>query len=215
MQLRYAVGHGVVLLVYGAGGRFSMKNDDDWPIFHLPCLRVRVVGSALVASRFPNLALCSQPQGQHSFFSTIASDQSIGSERWFRPRYKSSAPCSPDRNALRIFDHLYHNKKYSLSANRFIAPQITCSQLMGFCRRLLRRLSSHDGGGGGDDSAAAVLGASHSRDRRNSGAADTSNQRLMLAQRQFHGHLIDYELIFAQVRRGGRNAAAAAAMGGF
>lgn len=65
---------------------------------------------------------------------------------------------------------------------------------MGFCRRLLKRLASQDAGGG---DAATALGAS--RERRNSGAADTSTQRLMLAQRQFHGHLIDYELIFAQV----------------
>eukprot|EP00903_Cladosiphon_okamuranus_P005971 g5895.t1 len=87
--------------------------------------------------------------------------------------------------------------------------EITCSQLMGFCRRLLKRLASQDGGGGGGGDAAAALGAT--RDRRNSGAADTSTQRLMLAQRQFHGHLIDYELIFAQVRKmdeseGGRSA---------
>lgn len=68
---------------------------------------------------------------------------------------------------------------------------------MGFCRRLLKRLASQDVGGAGDGGAAAALGAT--RDRRNSGAADTSTQRLMLAQRQFHGHLIDYELIFAQV----------------
>eukprot|EP00752_Nemacystus_decipiens_P018748 g16809.t1 len=82
--------------------------------------------------------------------------------------------------------------------------EITCSQLMGFCRRLLKRLASQDSGsGGGGDSAAAALGAT--RDRRNSGAADTSTQRLMLAQRQFHGHLIDYELIFAQVRKMDKN----------
>lgn len=77
--------------------------------------------------------------------------------------------------------------------------QITCSQLMGFCRRLLKRLTSQEGAGGGGGGGTPPVSGPPSRDRRNSGAADTSTQRLMLAQRQFHGHLIDYELIFAQV----------------
>ncbi|CBJ27024.1 conserved unknown protein [Ectocarpus siliculosus] len=79
--------------------------------------------------------------------------------------------------------------------------EITCSQLMGFCRRLLKRLTSQEGAGGGGGGVTPPVSGPPSRDRRNSGAADTSTQRLMLAQRQFHGHLIDYELIFAQVRK--------------
>lgn len=70
---------------------------------------------------------------------------------------------------------------------------------MGFCRRLLKRLTSQEGAGGGGGGGTPPVSGPPSRDRRNSGAADTSTQRLMLAQRQFHGHLIDYELIFAQV----------------
>lgn len=69
---------------------------------------------------------------------------------------------------------------------------MTCSQLFGFCRRLLKRLATQEGavsGDGGPDLA-----------RRSSVAGDTSSQRLLQVQRQFHGYLIDYEPIFAQVR---------------
>ncbi|CAM9544046.1 unnamed protein product [Ascophyllum nodosum] len=76
--------------------------------------------------------------------------------------------------------------------NKLVAlAEITCSQLSGFCRRLLKRLT---------------LEATDSQEgqglqRRNSVAGDTSSQRLLHAQRQFHGYLIDYEPIFAQVRK--------------